>query len=301
MNGTTAFTTTLAADSQNPGSMLDVAEEISGFAWGQITSSKQQWLIALVALTIGVVLIVSGKRAYRGLIVCFAGLMAAVTTTNFIGALWTLATFDFLRISLGVEVGLIVAYCTYKGIEGMELFLSAVLGFVLAMRLQGLLVLLHMSFLSTATGSHWVVASYYTLVVALLFFMFHKKGDDLLAVVSPVLGAPLVTSAFSWGLTELAVLVPATVSWLHGCSPVQGPWIDFLVMMMGIHGPDIGVFAGSPYNLPEASFNTDRLCAWVLGLTLTFIGWYLQRPSRRRRTTRTSARELVLPLLEAEQ
>lgn len=278
-------------------------EIVASISW-ELHHSPRQWINALVATVVGLVLVINGKRCFDWLIVLTVGLISMIMAMNSISALWDVGFDSNLRVFVGVEVGLLGAYAAYRGKEGMDNVVGALLGFLLSTRLQSLLVSAGASWMSVETGMRWVIVIFYTIFMLGMMIMFDRDHHvKLLAIISPILGGAFVSSGVSFGVTELQ---------LHGCfggvlkgqlpdlAPVRGAWIEFLCQLWTSSAKDVGIFADSPYNPAKASsWTTDRICGCVFWAILAVIGLYFQLPANScRRGRRTTARELEQGLLE---
>jgi len=295
--------------------VLSIIREIKTFLADEIFHSERQSIVASVALIVGLILVVNGKRFYNGLIIVSISAVVFVMTSNFVASLWeaedegegeAIPESNTLVLIAASEVSVLAAYATWRGIEGVDIIVGLCFGFFVALRLQLALVSGGVETVDVHKGSHVAIVIFYTIVVLTLLVMFRKEGHlRILAFVSPIIGGALTTSAVAWGLTWTAShgYLAFLESALPGLSPVPGPWINFLVMLYEIHVKDYGIFAGSPYNTQVSFLTTDRIAGWIFWLVLTLGGFKLQgvlaRCTCKRR--RAGARELQRGLLESDE
>mmetsp|Transcript_53881 Transcript_53881/g.157174 ORF Transcript_53881/g.157174 Transcript_53881/m.157174 type:complete len:376 (+) Transcript_53881:27-1154(+) len=286
--------------------VLSIFQEILDFFYQEVYNSPRQYLVALAAFVLGLILFINGKRFYEGLLVVGVAAVVLVMAMNFVASLWALKLHSPIPITVGIEVALVSAYSAWRGIEGLNIAIGVSFGFFLSFRLQQALVMIGLTSLDATKGSHWGVVVFYTVFVLLLILVFRKEGHlRALAFLSPVLGGLLMTSALSWGITFVAVrgYAKEMKSSMPELSPVEAPWVAFLRLLFELHSKDVGIFADSPYNIEGSLYTTDRLVGWVFWLLFTIIGWLLQKPFRRKAPANkprvANGRELDQPLLDA--
>jgi len=288
-----------------PGPSTDVTsivEEIKSVMWDELDHSPRQWLNAIVATVLGVILVFNGKRVFEGLICVAVGLVAMFMAMNEITNLWGLGYDSFVRHLVGFEALLFAAFGAWKGMAGMHVFVGALLGFLVAMVLQSMLVHVGAGFMEAEHGSKWVLIIFYTLFV-LIFVALLTTERHLrpLAVLSPALGGALVSSGLSYGVMALAIdgKLDFMKRVLPDLEPVNGTWIEFLNMLWAPHtAKDVGFFAGSKYNTMGPTFTLDRICGWSLWFILWVVGMIVQlRSWKKGRTAPARARELDEQLL----
>mmetsp|Transcript_22562 Transcript_22562/g.65013 ORF Transcript_22562/g.65013 Transcript_22562/m.65013 type:complete len:344 (+) Transcript_22562:71-1102(+) len=283
-----------------------IIEEIQSVFYDELQNSPRQWLNALVAVAFGITLVIDGKRFFEGFICAGVGIVVMFMAMNVVTNLWDLGYYSVIRHVVGVEVGLMGAYSAWKGIAGMNVFVGALLGFLLAMSLQGLLVHVGAGFMDSETGNKWVLICFYTVFVLILVAVLNTERHlRLLAILSPALGGAFVSSGVSYGVASLALaghldFLKAVIPDLH---PVSGTWVEFLMLLKPWTSQikDVGVFAGSKYNTMGAMCTLDRICGWIFWFILWVVGMLVQLRSWKRKTQPARARELEQQLLQTEQ
>jgi len=142
--------------------------------------------------------------------------------------------------------------------------------------------------------------AYFSAFVIGFVIMFSKKLHlKSLAVLSAGLGGAFCSSAIAFACTELAVkgYMPF-LQHLPTVQPVGGTWIQFLRFLWSCqHIDDVGIFAGSKYNLEfkDQMWRTDRLADCALWFIFFLVGTRVQL--RRMKPSQVASKELNQSLL----
>lgn len=273
-----------SANSADPGAAPQIFKAVFNLIMFELEHGLHQWLNALVAFGLGLILVLNGKKVFEGLIVLSVAYVLMVMAMNAVGQLWGLDMGSNLRHFVGIEMGLIGAWGAWKGLAGMDIWAGTLIGFAFCHAIQQLLVHMGLHFLDTLTGVKWVIVLFYTILVGGFVYMFngeaHKK---LLAIIAPLGGGALMISSLSWGFTVAIThpifgtqLLTFAKKVLPELSPVEGAWVKFLQMLCSPSAKDFGIFAGSPYNKLGDVCTIDRLCGWTFWFVLWGFGVYVQ-------------------------
>jgi len=261
-----------------PKSPPAILESIAHAIYFELTNTPYQCANALLAFVFGLVLVVDGEFSFRWLLVCATFLVVAIMAMNHVTAVWGISYSSTIRQVVGLEAGLVGGYAALRGIDGVQIVVGAILGAALAH--QTLAFLAAHGFHSLIT-SRWCMVVYFSVFVLGFVFLFSKKLHmRSLAMISSAIGGALCSSAIAFFCTELAVkgYMPF-LQHLPTVQPVGGTWIQFLRFLWSCqHIDDVGIFAGSKYNLEfkEQTWRTDRLADCTLWLIFFLVGTRVQ-------------------------
>jgi len=262
----------------------------------QLDNPEYQQAEVVAAGIFGLILLTNGELVFRWLVIVATGVMGFVLALNEVSAYQ-----PNVRHVIGLEVGLACAYVAWLSIEGVMLTAFSMFGAFVAYKTKD-----HLFLLEDKIGENpWYLVIWYSLWTLLgMFVVVKKKHVDVLAVVSPLLGAVLLSAAFSWLLTTetLNGVIPSNQpnsSWPE-VQPVQGSFVDFAMFLVDPTAKDVGVFANTQFENPSlswmhGSFCADRVLGLVFGLVVFFIGFKIQR-NELNKWRGCKAREQVQPL-----
>mmetsp|Transcript_44754 Transcript_44754/g.130308 ORF Transcript_44754/g.130308 Transcript_44754/m.130308 type:complete len:344 (-) Transcript_44754:195-1226(-) len=274
-----------------------IARHLTQTVVHQLRSSHHQWINASVALIIGLAMVFDGQMVFKWVLLAAAFLLAFILAMSDLRAEWASQEHAVLRHIVGLEVGLAAAYAAWRGFEGLVVAVGALLGAVVAHFLQGWGV--SMGFDLFQAQGPAIIGLYSVCVAAGILAFRFKKHAKALAILSSMLGSALVASAAAWGCTVWAIKHNA----FDGLAPRGGAWLDFFELLWDPASPDVGLFAGSPYNLEfrGAVWRSDRLSEAALAFILSVVGTgaqlYRLRGAPEKSTKVAAARKL--PLQEA--
>jgi len=235
-------------------------------------SDDQQTVVALIALVFGLLLVWSGEHAIGCIVVALIFLLAMALAMSDVSAVWGLGSDSSIRSIVGVEAGLVAAYCAYHGLEGTVLALGVAFGVFIAYGMQAQLVAWGVSQLATDKPS---IVGFYSLVTVLtLIIIRRRKYKRGLVILSCAVGASLIASVLAWATTEgylAGKLVSLKGAIPEGATPKGGAWIDFWTKMFLSCDPavDYGLFAGKNFDL-YWTICLDRIVDGILWFVLFY-------------------------------
>jgi len=285
-----------AAAAEESASPPAILHSIGAAISNELNHSRYQGLNAAIAFVFGCVMVFDGESVFKWLVIGVVTIVACIMAKN--EATYTLKLDEGSLVGdfVGIEVGALVAWAAYVGIDGVMILVSAIIGGLLADSLQKVLA----SHGVALVEHRLLVVVFFTAWVAFAVWLFKRKGHlSWLAVLSPIIGGALVSSAVSFAVTELAT--HRMMAWFaqHGLQPAGGNWTAFLQLLCG--GPDVGLFVGSPRN-PAAlggRWPLDRIFGCLLWLILFYCGAQTQlRKVKEEQEGKVAARELSDPLLQ---
>jgi len=270
-----------------PETTVSILEGLRTTMSKELHKSPYQWANALLALIFGLVMILDGEFVFKWVMVGVVFVLAGMFAMSEVTALWGLDFHSPVRHLVGLEVGGLAAYAALRGIDGVMILASAVLGGLAAWLVQSFLVGHGMEFLET---QKWAVLVLYSAFVVILAAMFERKGHlKWLAIASPALGGAFATSAISYYVTALGS--HGFLGWLqplfHDLTPVGGPWIDFLYLICSTHSKDVGIFASSSYGeftVRGKEFCLDRAAGRTLWAIFFIVGTVVQLRAHKKRS-----------------
>jgi len=276
---------------------------------------KYQEPCVAVGLVFGLVMVANGEFVFRWCVVVAMGLLGAILSLN------EFSTFEpNIRHAIAIEVGLVCAYAAWKGIDGVMLVAFGLMGTFAAFKLEDFFALLEQSI----GPNPWHIVIWYSLFTLLgMLIITRRKHVQVLAMISPLLGAPLVSASLSWMLTALVVCVqtqameareqasevlkkqeatsaehfttsPPTPTLISKLQPEQGTWFNFLLLLLDSNQKDVGIFAHTHFESPLLSWMhgrrcCDRVVGILFALIIFLIGFSMQR--RRFHKKQVCARE----------
>eukprot|EP00441_Pelagodinium_beii_P018780 CAMPEP_0197651148 /NCGR_PEP_ID=MMETSP1338-20131121/31378_1 /TAXON_ID=43686 ORGANISM="Pelagodinium beii, Strain RCC1491" /NCGR_SAMPLE_ID=MMETSP1338 /ASSEMBLY_ACC=CAM_ASM_000754 /LENGTH=344 /DNA_ID=CAMNT_0043225713 /DNA_START=35 /DNA_END=1069 /DNA_ORIENTATION=+ len=258
-----------------PKSPPAILESIAHAIYLELTNSPYQCANAFLAFIFGLVLVYDGEFSFRWLLVCATFLVVAILAMNQITATWGAS--GSLRQVVGLEAGIVGGYAALRGIDGVQVVVGAILGAALA---HQTLVFLAAHGFHSLVANRWCLVAYFSAFVIGFVIMFSKKLHlKSLAVLSAGLGGAFCSSAIAFACTELAVkgYMPF-LQRLPTVNPVGGTWIQFMHFLCSSSAADVGIFAGSEYNLQhqDETWRTDKLADCTLWLIFCLVGIKVQ-------------------------
>merc|ERR1711920_1050003 len=105
-------------------------------------------------------------------------------------------------------------------------------------------------------GHKWIITLWYSFFALLTMRIYcQRRHVGMLAVVAPLIGGALVSSALSWMATYAAL--HGGMDWLRTNNIVpllqpaeNGSWIEFLLLLLVPDTKDVGVFANTQFTHP---------------------------------------------------
>lgn len=279
-----------------PKSPVPIVEELLNAVFNELRHGTYQWACALIAAVAGGLTLWDGEKVFRYLVLGVIFMVVYIMSVNQVSAVWETDPDSTVVKVIGYEVAGVSAFCAHHGFEGVRLFTGVLLGFLLALGLQGFAVKHGQDYMD----NRWVVTVFFSVSIIGLMILFKRRGHELILVVG---GGALVTSAVAYGLTELAVLgkLDFLSSVLPGLTPKSGDWFDYLKMLLSPSSPDFGIFADSKYNpvVAGTEWPLDRILGYFWWALLSYIGYRVHR-RRHRLVKEAEAREPALrePLLQ---
>jgi len=258
---------------------------------------SRQWIVALIAFALGAVLVYDGEMSFRAAIVCAVFLFAGVIGESDIAQVWPSATGTALGRVVGLEAGLLGVTLACAGIDGVVLAFGAILGGLVASKARVWLVAAGCDKLENNIGA---VVALYTAIVGLFLVCFRmKKHVRLVVLLSAAIGATLVASSLAWWVAHCVITghLHCVRSAFPSVTPTGGKWLDFLLLLWSADAADVGVFAGSPYDLElgGATYRMDR----VVGVALAAVIFFVSARAQFRFLREAYARELPTGLQRA--
>lgn len=178
-------------------------------------------------------------------LIIVAGVVGGVVGMDKVCGFW--AGFGMAEKVAGVEIGLLVAYICYLGYEGLLTAFGGFIGLIVAWKSSEFFDDIGLDLLDHGAGkSHMLLFLYYSFW-ALVVLRFVDQGGHLrfLGMVSSIFGGALVSSAVSFGITNIALRSFAKQVAAKGLTPVNAPWIDFLYLLVSKRSSDVGLLAGA--------------------------------------------------------
>lgn len=262
----------------------------------QLRDHSSQQVNALIALAFGLALVLDGEFVFKWILVAGAFITATIISHNESAAYWDLPEENPLRRFTGIEVGLVCAYVTYRGIEAAQLIVATLFGLYLAHNSQKFMVAHGAAALHDAPVL--VVAWYSFFIFACLLAVGTKKYLKALGALSSLFGGPLIASALCYFLAHAA-----NTGAIKTAAPVvAAPWINFLLLLLNLNDqPDVGIFAnyeGVLNNFAETGWPFDRIFGCMLWFVCFAFGTVFQAKRKAARTEKVAARGLEEPLLQ---
>jgi len=228
--------------------------------------------------------------SFRAAIIFAIFIFAGVIGESDLAQVWPEANGTALGRIVGLEAGVLGVTLAWAGIDGVVLAFGAILGALVASKARVWLVAVGCAKLD---DSVWAVVALYTAVVGLFICCFRmKKHVRLVVLLSASLGATLVASSLAWWVAHLVLggHLHFIKSAFPRVAPTDGDWIDFLLLLWSSDAQDVGVFAGSPYDLKlnDSTYRMDR----IIGVALALVIFVLSSRAQFRFLREAYAREL---------
>jgi len=271
---------------------------------------KYQEPCVAVGLVFGLVMVANGEFVFRWCVVVAMGLLGAILSLN------EFSTFEpNIRHAIAIEVGLVCAYAAWKGIDGVMLVAFGLMGTFAAFKLEDFFALLEQSI----GPNPWHIVIWYSLFTLLgMLIITRRKHVQVLALISPLLGAPLVSASLSWMLTTAVVywqtqaiesreqvlkkqeeqpyqtFTTSPPTLMTRLQPEQGTWINFLLLLLDSNQKDVGIFAHTQFQSPllfwmHGRWCCDRVIGIFFALIIFLVGFSMQRRAFHKK--QVSARE----------
>lgn len=223
-----------------------------------------QWIIATVALGLGLFMMISGDKSYKCVVIIFT----AVFCSFVVCGSFEDKNAHFLSVGMGVLSGLIIGAAAWEGFDGMEIAIGVGLGCYLASSITAGLGKL------MSGGDNPMVMVWFYIVFALLggIGCQYRLHHRVLNIVAPIIGSLLMIASCgflaTFGLQELGRKA--------NFEPKLGPWYQFVQMLTssGVD-PDVGVFAGEAGQFSigkNIHMCWDRVLGQVIWLVMAFCG-----------------------------
>jgi len=279
-----------------PPSAGSIVRHLQQLVTEQLRDPEHQWVNALVAFLFGVVMVLDGESVFKWLVVAAAFVFAGVVTMSDLRAAWAMRDHFLLSHIVGLEVGLVGGYAAWLGFEGLVVIIGGLAGGAVAYYLQDILIWKHID--AFATNGKVIIIFYALFAFAGIVLFRRKRHAKLLAVASSLVGGGLAASAVAWGITFWAVKANA----FKALTPESGVWLDFFDLIWNPASKDVGLLAGSKYNieLRGATWRTDRMGTVALAVAFFAVGVVVQLNALKKRATAGAAKAReISPLGEA--
>lgn len=289
-----------AAEAEEEGADTQSVSSVLASIWDAIKAQlhgPKQWPNALVATVFGMLLLADGMLVFKWVVLGAVFILAAILARNELVALWGLGGAESHRIRtfVGLEAGACAAFAAHQGLRGVMAALGLMLGAFIGYGLENS-VMLH--FQPDFPKNQWAVVVWYSIfIIGTAALVFKNKHDRVLAIITPILGGALVSSAACWGMTSLAVKgkLPVVYTMFPSLQEGQGggAWLDFLELLLFKVAPDVGIFAGSDYNpaVFGKKWRLDRICGVFLWAILALVGAKVQSKRMRKAAKKTGLTE----------
>lgn len=266
-----------------------IAGHLKDIVEHQLRSSHHQWINASIALVFGLVMVFDGQMVFKWILVAAAFLVACVVAMSDLNAEWASEDGHLLRHIAGLEVGLVAAYAAWRGFEGLVIIVGALLGAAVGYFLQGYFVSMHMGVFATSGPA--IMSLYSVCIIAGVLAFRFKRHAKALAILSSLVGSALVASAIAWSITFAAI----KKNLFDDLTPKGGAWLDFFNLLWNPKTEDVGLLAGSPYNLElrGTEWRTDRIGEVALA-SLFFVAGVAVQFSRLKASTTAPAQDKKL-------
>lgn len=215
-----------------------------GMIFSDLQESPYQYLNAIIALVLGALMVFKGEKIF----ICgIVYIVASTVAGEQISAQWGLTTGNIIRHVVAFEIGGLGAYAAYKGIDGVMIVIAVCLSVIFAYLFKDLLLAYGAA---SAFDDKWLLVTLFTVFVALGVYMLIQRRlqHALFAIISPMLGGALLSSALCYGSTAMFLKIHESLQLNLKVDPVGGSWIDFMSLLWSSKNTDVGVFAGHEFN-----------------------------------------------------
>lgn len=241
----------------------------------KLRALPNQSVVAIFAAVIGLLMLCGVEKLLKICLIIVTGVIGGIVGMSKIDAAWSLQEDIATKHVAGLEVGLIVAYISYVGYDGLLAAFGGLLGLTVAWK--SIDVLDHIGFNALdpeSQTSHMMPLLYYSAWALAAMRYFDKSAHlRVLGVVCSIIGGALVSSAVSWGITHIGLHFFHDQLAAHGWMPVSAPWVDFLYMLISWRGKDVGILAGwQPANKALHGMVADRVFGQLLWVVVSYIG-----------------------------
>jgi len=277
--------------------MHDILQEIADVIGEQLHVKEGQLINAVAAFVVGLLILIDGNMIFKTLLLLAVFAVSGTFAATEVSIAWSLhgGWKNDLVVCVGLEVGAIMAYVAYKGIDGIMTGIAVFFGLFVASGIQQTVALQE----SGLNGNHHVVLYLYS--AAVLASMVVVRRGRMLAIISSAFGGLLVASSICFLYTFAATKgqLGALKQVVPDLKPARlGAWVDFVSMLCGYTSKDYGVLTGHYFYGMEA----DRVLGRVVWAVIAELGIITQvQRLQRTKSTVVAAREvqdaLRVPLL----
>mmetsp|Transcript_12889 Transcript_12889/g.37135 ORF Transcript_12889/g.37135 Transcript_12889/m.37135 type:complete len:349 (+) Transcript_12889:85-1131(+) len=256
----------------------------------ELRKSGQQRIVALAAAILGACLVCDGKLSFKWAIVACGFAICGIVGQSDLMQEWPSVQGTLLGLFTGIELGVLGAVVVWAGIDGFATLVGMAVGGLIAYEAQRELVA-H-GYAQFASGDGCAVVALYTVIVGYFILMFGcQMHVRFVILIGAAVGALLLTSAFSWWLTESVIAAGRTsyiATTFPDAKPQGGDWVDFFNLLWDPDAADVGIFAGSRYNLAYRgqTYRMDRAIGGWVALLIFFISASVQFRSLREANAR---------------
>jgi len=257
-------------------------------------------------------MVITGKHFFRALIMFSVGVVVMLLAKSSVASYWTAqGTPPFFAHSAdlaGVEVGLIAAVGVYKGWDGVRVVIGVCIGLFVAHLFSGI----------DALNKPEVEGVWYSIwTIGFAYVFYAEKLDFAFAIVSPIVGGVFASSSLFFFISEFFTMKVedgcedgflADFGKSHGImNPQCGDWFDFMSLLIGAPGPDVGVWSVKGAKRDPRSIPFDQLVMGFLWVLFAIVGMAVQWKSskkgldrrRKGRTSTSSSTKAREPLAES--
>jgi hypothetical protein len=271
-----------------PVSIWEVFANIQGTIMDELNKPDptSQWINAIFGAAFGMFCVCDGDSGFMFIIIIVVYMFFSIFAMHAAEAAWELPKASVLRRFIGFEAGVLGAAATYYGFEGVKTLLGIAAGWQAAHFSADLMSNKDYGLIKGQLMYEWFLTVFYTLFIMAFVFIFHKEKllGNVLAVVSPLVGALLFTASLSYAVTEL---------WpcLHQpyLTPESGPWIEFVKNLgwgdFNREVKDVGLFANK-WDNPSVNghqLKLDRVLGQVIIVIIAALGMVVQFHYRKQR------------------
>jgi len=270
--------------------MHSILQTIADAIRRQLRAEENQWVNAVLAFVVGLVMVFDGEFVFKWLVVGFTFVISLLIALNDVSILWGLGAGDPLRMVIGVEAGAAMAFAAYKGIDGMMMVIAFFFGGFVAFGLQNSLA----AFINVSDNEALIVGLYSVIVAGTMTLVYFKKHARMLIMVSSIAGGLFVSTALSYFIALASV--HGLMHWFNHLFPSLQPahlgcWVDYVALLLHGGRKDVGVLIGEDvHGIPA-----DRIAGCTLWLLVSFFGIYFQVNSLAARQAKTSKRGKAAP------